>query len=69
MQDYDEAMLCFQEVVKLESGNRSALQQIQVCRQKVRQQLEKDKRLYANMFKNLGKRSGNNGWIDSKMDG
>ena len=62
-------MLCFQEVVKLESENRSALQQIQVCRQKVRQQLEKDKRLYANMFKNLGKRSGNNGWIDSKMDG
>ena len=60
MQDYDEAMLCFQEV-KLESGNRSALQQIQVCRQKIRQQLEKDKRLYANMFKNLGKRLVNNG--------
>ena len=56
MQDYDEAMLCFQEVVQLESRNCSALQQIQVCRQKVLQQLEKDKRLYANMFKNLGKR-------------
>ena len=62
MQDYDEAMLCFQEVIKLESGNCSAVQQFQVCQQKVQQQLEKDKRLYANKFKNLDKRLAYNGW-------
>lgn len=51
MQDYDEALKCFQEVVKLDAKNRSAVQQAQVCRQKIRQQLEKDKKMYASMFK------------------
>ena len=46
-------MECFQEVVKLESTNRSALQQIQVCRQRIKEQREKDKKMYTNMFKKL----------------
>ena len=51
MQDYDKAIQCFQEVIKLEPGNRSALQQIQDCRQSIHQNLEREKNLYAKMFK------------------
>ena len=57
MQDYDKAIQCFQEVVKLESDNCSALKQIQVCHQKIQQNLERDKELQANMFKSTTKRS------------
>ena len=60
MEDYDKAIQCFQEVVKLESGNHSALQQIQVCHQKIHQKmhqnLEREKTLYAKMFKTSPKR-------------
>ena len=57
MQDYDKAIQCFQEVVKLESGNLLALEEIQVCHQKIQQNLERDKELHANMFKSPTKRS------------
>ena len=57
MEDYDRAIQCFQEVVKLMSDNHSALQQIQVCHQKIHQNLEREKTLYAKMFKTSPKRS------------
>ena len=57
MQDYDKAIQCFQEVVKLESDNHLALKQIQVCHQKIQQNLERGKELHANMFKCPTKRS------------
>jgi FKBP-type peptidyl-prolyl cis-trans isomerase len=55
MQDYEEALKCFQGVMKIESTNRAAYQQIQACRQKIKQQREKDKKLYANMFEKLSR--------------
>jgi hypothetical protein len=59
MQDYEEALKCFQGVMKIESTNRAAYQQIQACRQKIKQQREKDKKLYANMFEKLSRTSTN----------
>lgn len=55
--DYDLAMKCFQEVVKLDPSNRSSRQQILVCKNKMKEQRDKDKKMYTNIFQKLSKLS------------
>lgn len=53
MRDYGQALKLFQQVVAIEPSNRAARQQITVCKNKVKEQNEKDKNMYRNIFKKL----------------
>ncbi len=53
MQNYEEAVASFQQVLKIESGNKAAVKQLEMCRSKQRSQREKEKKLYSNMFRKL----------------
>ena len=43
----------FQKVLELEPSNKAALNQIQICKHKIKEANEKEKRIYANMFTKL----------------
>uniref|UniRef100_A0A8C6E1C1 peptidylprolyl isomerase n=1 Tax=Moschus moschiferus TaxID=68415 RepID=A0A8C6E1C1_MOSMO len=51
--DFDLARADFQKVLQLYPSNKAAKAQLVVCQQRIRKQLEKEKRLYANMFERL----------------
>ncbi|XP_064404690.1 peptidyl-prolyl cis-trans isomerase FKBP4-like [Halichondria panicea] len=53
LQNYEEAVASFQQVLKIESGNKAAVKQLEMCRSKQRSQREKEKKLYSNMFRKL----------------
>ena len=55
LQDYEEAVGDFQEVLKLEPQNKAAVRQMALCKKKLKEEREKEKRRYANMFGYLGK--------------
>ena len=53
MNDFDLARADFQKVLQLYPSNKAAKAQLVVCQQRIRKQLEKEKKLYANMFERL----------------
>ncbi|KAJ8245622.1 hypothetical protein GJAV_G00272720 [Gymnothorax javanicus] len=50
MKEFERARADFQRVVQLYPGNKAAKSQIVLCQRQMKEQHEKDKRLYANMF-------------------
>ncbi|XP_059480940.1 peptidyl-prolyl cis-trans isomerase FKBP4 isoform X2 [Neocloeon triangulifer] len=50
MLDYDLAQKDFEEILKVEPNNKAAANQIKMCGLKIKEQLNKEKRLYKNMF-------------------
>ncbi|XP_023177091.1 FK506-binding protein 59 [Drosophila hydei] len=53
-----DALEDFQRVIQLEPGNKAAANHIVICKQKIKQNKDKEKKLYANMFTKLA--AGNN---------
>ena len=53
-QEYKEAESSFQAVLRLEPANKAAHSQIRHCRQLLKAQKDKEKRLYAKMFSKMG---------------
>ncbi|MCP6565276.1 hypothetical protein NL503_28290, partial [Klebsiella pneumoniae] len=53
MNDFDLARADFQKVLQLYPSNKAAKTQLAVCQQRTRQQLAREKKLYANMFERL----------------
>ncbi|XP_048643663.1 peptidyl-prolyl cis-trans isomerase FKBP4 isoform X2 [Marmota marmota marmota] len=51
--DFDLARADFQKVLQLYPNNKAAKTQLAVCQQRIRKQLAREKKLYANMFERL----------------
>lgn len=51
--EFKEALADFQMVLELDSSNKAAQNQIQICKHKIKEANEKEKRIYANMFTKL----------------
>ena len=53
LQDFEEAEVCFKEVLQLEPENKAARAQRQLCLKKLKEQHQKEKKLYQTMFAKL----------------
>lgn len=51
--DFDLARADFQKVLQLYPNNKAAKAQLAVCHQRIRKQIAREKKLYANMFERL----------------
>lgn len=51
--DFELARGDFQKVIQLYPSNKAAKVQLVTCQQKIREQHEKEKKMYANMFQRL----------------
>ncbi|XP_059154414.1 peptidyl-prolyl cis-trans isomerase FKBP4-like isoform X2 [Physella acuta] len=51
--DYDEAVKDYNQVVALEPDNKAAKNQIIVCKKKLQEEHQQEKKLYANMFSKM----------------
>lgn len=56
MKEFDKARADFQRVTQLYPANKAAKSQIMLCQKHIKEQHEKDKRLYANMFQKFAER-------------
>ncbi|KAL1262405.1 hypothetical protein QQF64_007670 [Cirrhinus molitorella] len=56
MKEFDRARADFQRVTQLYPANKAAKTQIALCQKHIKEQHEKDKRLYANMFQKFAER-------------
>lgn len=56
MKEFDRARRDFQHVVQLYPSNKAAKGQVLQCQKHIKEQHEKDKRLYANMFQKFAER-------------
>lgn len=56
MKEFDRARGDFQRVVQLYPNNKAAKSQVLQCQKHIKEQHEKDKRLYANMFQKFAER-------------
>ncbi|KAM6937714.1 peptidyl-prolyl cis-trans isomerase FKBP4 isoform 1-T1 [Xenentodon cancila] len=56
MKEFDRARDDFQRVVQLYPGNKAAKSQVAICQKRIKEQHEKDKRIYANMFQKFAER-------------
>lgn len=54
--DFELARADFQKVIQLYPSNKAAKVQLVTCQQKIREQHEKEKKMYANMFQRLADR-------------
>ena len=54
LQDYEEAIGDFQEVLKLEPQNKAAQKQLATSKKRLKEEREKEKKRYANMFSKWG---------------
>ncbi|XP_065344686.1 FK506-binding protein 59 isoform X1 [Cloeon dipterum] len=50
MMNFDVAQKDFEEILKIEPQNKAAANQVKLCAVKIKEELGKEKRLYANMF-------------------
>lgn len=48
--EYEDAVALFSRVKELEPDNKAAEQGVRQCRQKLKQQADKDRKIFANMF-------------------
>ncbi|XP_052851779.1 FK506-binding protein 59 [Drosophila gunungcola] len=51
--ELEDALEDFQKVIQLEPGNKAAANQVIICKQKLKESKNKEKKLYANMFTKL----------------
>lgn len=51
--EYKEALQDFNKVLELEPSNKAAQNQIQICKHKIKEASDKEKKIYANMFTKL----------------
>ncbi|KAM3869918.1 peptidyl-prolyl cis-trans isomerase FKBP4 [Diretmus argenteus] len=56
MKEFDRARSDFQRVIQLYPANKAAKSQVVLCQKQIKEQHEKDKRLYANMFQKFAER-------------
>ncbi|KAK5867472.1 hypothetical protein PBY51_011962 [Eleginops maclovinus] len=56
MKEFDRARDDFQQVVQLYPANKAAKSQVVLCQKRIKEQHEKDKRIYANMFQKFAER-------------
>ncbi|XP_076589147.1 peptidyl-prolyl cis-trans isomerase FKBP4 [Chaetodon auriga] len=56
MKEFDRARDDFQQVVRLYPANKAAKSQVALCQKRIKEQHEKDKRIYANMFQKFAER-------------
>ncbi|KAK7891511.1 hypothetical protein WMY93_023474 [Mugilogobius chulae] len=56
MKEYDRAKDDFQKVIQLYPSNKAAKSQVLLCQKGLKEQHEKDKRIYANMFQKFAER-------------
>lgn len=56
MKEFDKARDDFQRVVQLYPANKAAKSQVVLCQKRIKEQHEKDKRIYANMFEKFAER-------------
>ncbi|XP_071356488.1 peptidyl-prolyl cis-trans isomerase FKBP4 [Trachinotus anak] len=56
MKEFDRARDDFQRVVQLYPANKAAKSQVVLCQKRIKEQHEKDKRIYANMFQKFAER-------------
>ncbi|KAG7454481.1 hypothetical protein MATL_G00260210 [Megalops atlanticus] len=56
MKEFERARADFQKVLQLYPANKAAKAQVAVCQRQIKEQREKDKRLYANMFQKFAER-------------
>lgn len=61
MKEFEGAKDDFQKVIQLYPSNKAAKSQVALCQKRLKEQHEKDKRIYANMFQKFAER-------DSKKD-
>lgn len=56
MKEFDRAKDDFQQVIQLYPANKAAKSQVVLCQKRIKEQHEKDKRIYANMFQKFADR-------------
>ncbi|XP_077025795.1 peptidyl-prolyl cis-trans isomerase FKBP4 [Tamandua tetradactyla] len=56
--DFELARSDFQKVLQLYPSNKAAKAQLVICQQRIRKQLAREKKLYANMFERLAEEEG-----------
>ncbi|XP_043980574.1 peptidyl-prolyl cis-trans isomerase FKBP4 [Gambusia affinis] len=56
MNEFEKARDDFQRVVQLYPSNKAAKSQVVLCQKRIKEQHEKDKRIYANMFQKFAER-------------
>lgn len=66
MKEFDKARADFQRVNQLYPANKAAKSQIVLCQKHIKDQHEKDKRLYANMFQKFAERDAKKEAVQEK---
>lgn len=56
MKEFERAKDDFQRVIQLYPSNKAAKSQVAMCQKRIKEQHEKDKRIYANMFQKFAER-------------
>ncbi|KAJ8249833.1 hypothetical protein COCON_G00230490 [Conger conger] len=69
MKEFERARADFQKVVQLYPANKAAKAQALLCQRHIKEQREKDKRLYANMFQKFAERDAKASPHDQKEAG
>ncbi|KAM8891837.1 peptidyl-prolyl cis-trans isomerase FKBP4 isoform 2-T2 [Spinachia spinachia] len=69
MKEFDKARDDFQQVVELYPANKAAKSQVILCQKRIKEQHEKDKRIYANMFQKFADRDSKKEAENVKSDG
>ncbi|KAG5830679.1 peptidyl-prolyl cis-trans isomerase FKBP4 [Anguilla anguilla] len=69
MKEFERARADFQKVVQLYPANKAAKAQVAVCQRQIKEQHEKDKRLYANMFQKFAARDAKKEAVKVEKDG
>jgi len=64
MKEFEKARGDFQRVVQLYPANKAAKSQVALCQKQIKEQHEKDKRLYANMFQKFADADAKKGGVD-----
>lgn len=50
---FSNKLLYHLKVIELEPTNKAAINQIQICKQRIKEANDKERKIYANMFKKL----------------
>ncbi|XP_028261381.1 peptidyl-prolyl cis-trans isomerase FKBP5 [Parambassis ranga] len=66
--EFSLAMADFQQVLRVNSANRAARAQISICKSKIKEHHEQDKKTYANMFQKFADRDTKTGKTRKRRD-
>ncbi|XP_026222183.1 peptidyl-prolyl cis-trans isomerase FKBP4 [Anabas testudineus] len=68
MKEFDRARDDFQRVLQLYPANKAAKSQVVLCQKSIKEQHEKDKRIYANMFQKFAERDSKKETVKVKSE-